>query len=208
MPGWVWIVIAVVVVAAIVAGALLAASAARRKRTERLESHFGPEYERAVDEVGDQRAAEKELAARQRRRQKLDIVALAPQARAKYEEHWRTVQTGFVDDPSAAVGDADRLVTTVMRERGYPVDDFEQRVADVSVDHPDVVEHYRAAHTLHLAQEQGDIGVEAQREAFVHYRALFERLLETDVEGDDDMPREATHDNARRAVNKHHIAPN
>jgi hypothetical protein len=117
------------------------------------------------------------------------------------------VQTAFVDDPSGSVGDADRLVTMVMRERGYPVDDFDQRVADVSVDHPDVVEHYRAAHTLHLAQEQGDIGVEAQREAFVHYRALFERLLETDVESDKDTPREAGHDNSRRAGNQHHISP-
>jgi hypothetical protein len=207
MPAWSWIVIAAVVVIAIAIVAFLALSRARRKRTERLERHFGPEYERAVGEVGDQRAAEKELVARERRRQKLDIVALAPDARAKYDEHWRTVQTAFVDNPSAAVGDADRLVTAVMRERGYPVDDFDQRVADVSVDHPDVVEHYRAAHTLHLAQEQGNIGIEAQREAFVHYRALFEKLLETDVESDQDKPQEATHDNPRRANRHHRISP-
>lgn len=205
MPGWSWLVIAVVVVAVIALVAVLATSAARRKRTERLEGHFGPEYERTVDEAGDQRAAEKELVARERRRQKLDIVALHPEARARYDDHWRTVQTGFVDNPSAAVGDADRLVTMVMRERGYPVDDFDQRIADVSVDHPDVVEHYRAAHTLHLAQEQGDIGVEAQREAFVHYRALFERLLETSNE---DTPKEARHDNSQRADSPHHISPN
>jgi len=208
MPAWSWIVIAAVVLIVIVLIVFLAMSAARRKRSERLERHFGPEYERAVGEVGDQRAAEKELVARERRRQKLDIVALAPQARAKYDAHWRTVQSAFVDDPSAAVGEADRLVTTVMRERGYPVDDFDQRVADVSVDHPDVVEHYRAAHTLHLAQEQGDIGVEAQRQAFVHYRALFERLLETDVEHEKDKPEEARNDNPRRATQPHHISPN
>jgi hypothetical protein len=101
------------------------------------------------------------------------------------------VQTAFVDNPSNSVGDADRLVTEVMRERGYPVDDFEQRAADISVDHPDVVEHYRAAHTLHLAQEKGDIGTEAQREAFVHYRALFEKLLETEAETDEDTHKEA-----------------
>ena len=100
MPGWSWLVIAVVVVAVIALVAVLAASAARRKRTERLEGHFGPEYERAVDEAGDQRAAEKELVARERRRRKIDIVALAPEARARYDEHWRTVQTGFVDNPS------------------------------------------------------------------------------------------------------------
>jgi hypothetical protein len=206
MPAWSWYVVAAVVILAIALVAFLAMSTMRRKRTERLEEHFGPEYERAVGEVGDQRAAEKELVARERRRQKLDIVALAPEARAKYDERWRTVQTAFVDKPSEAVGEADRLVTAVMRERGYPVDDFDQQVADVSVDHPDVVEHYRAAHTLHLAQDEGDIGVEAQREAFVHYRALFEKLLETDVESDNATPKEARHDNPRRA-DHHHISP-
>jgi hypothetical protein len=204
MPAWSWFVVAAVVVLAVALIAFLAMSTVRRKRTRRLETHFGPEYERAVGEVGDQRAAEKELVARERRRQKLDIVALAPEARAKYDERWRTVQIAFVDNPSQAVGEADRLVTAVMRERGYPVDDFDQRVADVSVDHPNVVEHYRAAHTLHLAQEKGDIGVEAQREAFVHYRALFETLLETDVESDTDTPKEARHDNPRRADQHHH----
>ena len=206
MPAWSWFVIAAVVVIAVALVAFLAMSTARRKRSERLERHFGPEYERAVGEAGDQRAAEKELAARERRRQKLDIVALAPEARAKYDEHWRAVQTAFVDNPSAAVGEADRLVTSVMRERGYPVDDFDQRIADISVDHPNVVEHYRAAHTLHLAQEQGNIGVEAQREAFVHYRALFEQLLDTNVDSRNEKPKEAKHDNPRPA-DQHHISP-
>jgi hypothetical protein len=191
MPTWSWFLIAAVVVLAIALVAFLAVSTARRKRTKRLETHFGPEYERAVDETGDQRAAEKELVARERRREKLDIVALAPEARETYDKRWRTVQTAFVDNPSEAVGEADRLVAAVMRERGYPVDDFDQQVADVSVDHPDVVEHYRSAHTLHLAQEKGDIGVEAQREAFVHYRALFDRLLASDFESDNDKPKEA-----------------
>jgi hypothetical protein len=156
-----------------------------------LKEHFGPEYERAVGETGDQSAAEKELVARQRNRQKLDIVALGPESRARYAQHWRAVQTAFVDNPSSSVGDADRLVTEVMRERGYPIDDFDQRAADISVDHPDVVEHYRSAHVLHLAQERGDIGTEAQREAFVHYRALFEKLLENNLETDNDRPKEA-----------------
>jgi dephospho-CoA kinase len=89
------------------------------------------------------------------------------------------VQTGFVDNPTTAVGVADRLVTEVMRERGYPVDDFDQRAADISVDHPQVVENYRTAHGIHLSQEHGDVNTEQQREAFVHYRALFEKLLET-----------------------------
>ena len=191
MPAWSWIVIAAAVVIVVAMAVIVARSVNRRKRSERLKNHFGPEYERAVGEAGDQRAGEKELVARERKRQKLDIVALAPEAHAKYAEHWRTVQTAFVDNPSKAVGDADRLVTQVMRERGYPVDDFDQRAADISVDHPNVVEHYRAAHTLHMAQEQGDIGTEAQREAFVHYRALFEKLLATDLETDKGTPKEA-----------------
>jgi hypothetical protein len=191
MPAWSWIVIAALVVIAIAVLVAVALAMTRRKRTERLKEHFGPEYERTVGEAGDERAAEKELIARQRSRQKLDVVALSPEARGRYAEHWRAVQTAFVDDPSSAVGDADRLVTEVMRERGYPVDDFDQRAADISVDHPDVVEHYRAAHTLHLAQEQGDIGTEAQREAFVHYRALFEKLLEAEAETDKDTHKEA-----------------
>jgi hypothetical protein len=191
MPAWSWIVIAAAVVIVVAMAVIVARSVNRRKRSERLKNHFGPEYERAVGEAGDQRAGEKELVARERKRQKLDIVALAPEAHAKYAEHWRTVQTAFVDNPSRAVGDADRLVTQVMRDRGYPVDDFDQRAADISVDHPNVVEHYRAAHTLHMAQEQGDIGTEAQREAFVHYRALFEKLLATDLKTDKETPKEA-----------------
>jgi hypothetical protein len=191
MPAWSWIVIAAAVVIVVAMAVIVARSVNRRKRSERLKNHFGPEYERAVGEAGDQRAGEKELVARERKRQKLDIVALAPEAHAKYAEHWRTVQTAFVDNPSKAVGDADRLVTQVMRERGYPVDDFDQRAADISVDHPNVVEHYRAAHTLHMAQERGDIGTEAQREAFVHYRALFEKLLETDLKTEKQNPKEA-----------------
>jgi hypothetical protein len=191
MPAWSWLVIAIVAVIVVALIVIVARSASRRKRTDRLKDHFGPEYDRAVGDTGDQGAAEKELVARERKRQKLDIVVLGPESRAKYIEHWRTVQTAFVDNPSKAVGHADRLVTEVMRERGYPVDDFDQRAADISVDHPNVVEHYRAAHVLHLAQEKGDIGTEAQREAFVHYRALFEKLLGTDHETEKDTPKEA-----------------
>jgi hypothetical protein len=190
MPAWTWIVIAAAVVIAVALAVIVARSVSRRKRTERLQKHFGPEYERAVGEAGDQAAAEKELVARERKRQKLDIVALSTESRTKYAEQWHAVQTGFVDDPAGAVGNADRLVTQVMRERGYPIDDFDQRAADISVDHPNVVEHYRAAHVIHLAQEKGDIGTEAQREAFVHYRALFETLLKKDLETKD-TPKEA-----------------
>jgi hypothetical protein len=190
MPIWSWFFIAAAVVIAIAVVLIVVFSAIARKRTARLKKVFGPEYERAVGGAADRRAGEKELLARERKRKKLDIVALSPDAHATYAERWRAVQTAFVDDPSGAVGDADRLVTRVMRDRGYPIDDFDQRAADISVDHPNVVEHYRAAHTLHLAQQQSDIGTEAQREAFVHYRALFEKLLETDAEGEKHAPKE------------------
>jgi hypothetical protein len=191
MPVWSWFFIAAAVIFAVMLVMVIFLMVTGRKRTKRLKKHFGPEYERVVDEADDQRAGEEELVARERKRQELDIVALSQEAQARYVEQWRTVQTAFVDSPSRAVGDADRLVTLVMRERGYPIDDFDQRAADISVDHPDMVEHYRAAHTLHLAQEQGDIGTEAQREAFVHYRALFEKLLETDLDSKKDTPKEA-----------------
>jgi hypothetical protein len=187
MPTWVWILIAAVTVL-VVAGVIVAATrASGRKRTERLKQHFGTEYERTVSEAGDQDAAEKELITRERKRDKLDIVALSPSALREFADRWRKVQTGFVDDPASALGTADRLVTEVMHERGYPVDDFDQRAADISVDHPQIVENYRAAHGIHLSQQNGDVGTEQQRKAFVHYRALFEKLLDTknDLDTDD-----------------------
>src|SRR6478672_293210 len=162
MPIWGWFFIVAIVVVA-VAGLIVATSAGRRKRTDRLKEQFGPEYERTVAEAGEQTAAEKELVARERKRDKLDI---RPLTRA------------------ALVGDADRLVTEVMRERGYPIDDFDQRAADISVDHPTVVENYRAAHTIHVSQQNGGVGTEKQRQAFVHYRALFEKLLDQDNNND------------------------
>ncbi|OMB93065.1 hypothetical protein A5733_16905 [Mycobacterium sp. NS-7484] len=184
MPTWSWIVIAVVVAVIVLLAVVVAASMMRQKRSERLKGQFGPEYERAVETAGGKRAAERELLARKRKHNKLDIKELAPESRSRYAEAWKTTQAGFVDDPATSVSEADRLVTEVMRERGYPVDDFEQRTADISVDHPKVVEHYRAAHILHLAQQQGEIGTEAQREAIVHYRALFEQLLGVGHDGD------------------------
>ncbi|MEZ5151715.1 hypothetical protein ACFWDA_18295 [Rhodococcus zopfii] len=192
MPVWGWILIGVLAAIAVVAvvAAVVAARAARgRTRTEHLKERFGPEYERTVGEVGEQRAAENELAAREKKREALDIVSLSPEARDKYQESWRTVQTAFIDDPSSAVGAADRLVTDVMRQRGYPVDDFDRRAADISVDHPTVVDNYRAAHGVYLTQQNGTVRTEDQREAFVHYRTLFESLLAR--ENDQDNPKEA-----------------
>lgn len=178
MPVWTWIVIAAVIVVAVVA-VMVVTAASRRKRTEGLKSRFGPEYDRAVHETGDERSATKELAAREQRRAKLDIRPLTPEARNGYANRWRAVQTAFVDHPSSAVGEADILVSELMRERGYPVDDFDRQADAVSVDHPTVVENYRAAHDIHLAQQREDVGTEQQRQAFVHYRTLFAQLLET-----------------------------
>ena len=184
MPVWVWILIAAIVVIAVIAVIVVARSVNTRKRTKRLKERFGPEYERTLAETGEQRVAEDELAAREQRRDKLNIVALSPQAREKYAASWRAVQTAFIDNPSSAVGDADRLVMAVMRERGYPIEDFDQRAADISVDHPAVVDNYRAAHRISLSQQQGNVDTEEERQAFVHYRALFEKLLETGKDQD------------------------
>ena len=151
----------------------------RQQRTARLRKQFGPEYERAVSESGSRQAAEAELEDRRARREKLEIVALEPAARGRYLEQWRLVQAQFVDSPTEATRAADRLINEVMRDRGYPVEDFEQRAADISVDHPQVVDDYRAAHAVAEANERSEAGTEDLRQALVHYRSLFEELLET-----------------------------
>jgi hypothetical protein len=162
---------------------LVAVFLAQRRRTQRLQQQFGPEYQRTVARTGDQRSAEANLAARQQRRREFTIVALEPAARDRYLEAWRATQGRFVDDPAGATQHADSLVAKVMRDRGYPVDDFEQRAADVSVDHPQVAENYRAAHAVYQANEEGLASTDDLRQAFVHYRSLFAQLL--DIEDDD-----------------------
>ena len=149
-----------------------------RQRSAKLQERFGPEYERTVAERGDTRKAEDELTDRQKRVSKLEIKPLAADERRRFNDEWRAVQARFVDDPSAAVRDADTLVGRVMEARGYPVGDFEQRAADVSVDHPTVLEHYRAAHAVALRHAQGQASTEDLRQAMVNYRALFAELLE------------------------------
>jgi hypothetical protein len=170
-----WIILLLIVLVAAVA--FVAWGAARKKRTENLRGRFGPEYSRTVEDAGDRKDAEKELQARADRRAKLDIRPLAPEVRERYADRWREVQTRFVDDPSKAVVEADELVARVMSDSGYPVDDFDQRAADVSVDHPRVVESYRAAHSVWEANRSGSAGTEDLRQALVHYRALFDELL-------------------------------
>lgn len=177
MEAWVWVAIAVVAVVLI---GLVVWSAARKRRTDELRGRFGSEYDRAVAERGSRRGAESELTHRVERRNELDIRPLAPAAARRYTDEWRNVQARFVDSPEGALGEADFLITTVMRERGYPMDDFDQRSADISVDHPDVVDDYRAAHAISLANDHGKASTEDLRQAMVHYRSLFERMIEVD----------------------------
>jgi hypothetical protein len=174
MPTWAWIVIAV---GAAVLVVLLALAFNMRRRTGRLRTRFGPEYERTVQRRG-RRGAEAELDSRLERREQLDIRPLSAAAREHYQESWTRVQAEFVDAPAEAVGKADELVREVMSERGYPMDDFEQRAADISVDHPQVVERYRSAHGIAAKNTDGRASTEDLRQAMQHYRALFEELLE------------------------------
>jgi hypothetical protein len=148
-----------------------------RRRTAELRSTFGPEYERTVKDTGDRRTAEGELRQRRERVEALEIRPLGGQDRQRYATEWRQVQSLFVDEPKAAVDDADDLIGRVMEARGYPVADFEQRVADISVDHGAVVQHYRAAHAIDERRDEVDTDTEALRQGMVHYRALFEDLL-------------------------------
>jgi hypothetical protein len=148
-----------------------------KKRTERLRADFGPEYRRMARAEGGATAAEKVLQERQARVKKLDIKPLTEQQRNEFADAWESAQAEFVDDPTAAVAHADVLVQEVMNVRGYPVADFEQRVADVSVDHPAVVQNYRLAHDIAVSHDREDVGMEKLREAMLHYRALFADLL-------------------------------
>jgi hypothetical protein len=172
-----WVLVAILLIAVLALGALLW----RQRRSQALQEGFGPEYERTLQERGDRREAEQELRERRERREELDIRPLEPAARDRYAERWQATQRRFVDQPAAAVGEADGLVMEVMRERGYPVaDDFERRAADVSVDHPVVVEHYRAAHAISVRATGGEASTEDLRQALRHFRALFEELLGRD----------------------------
>jgi len=170
--------VAIVVVVVLVAAAAIW-MASRRRRSAELREQFGPEYAQAVHEYGDGRNAEKELVARTHRVEQLQIRPLAPEQSAQYADDWRSTQTRFVDDPEAAIVQADRLVISVMQARGYPMTDFEQRAADVSVDHPQVVSNYRAAHAIAERSARGEAGTEDCRQAMVHYRSLFDDLIET-----------------------------
>jgi hypothetical protein len=175
MPSWVWVLIAL---AAVVALAVVVWQALSYRRTSRLRRQFGPEYNRTLNQADSRRDAEAELQARDQRRRQLEIRPLSPAARDRYVQNWQDVQAQFVDDPRGAVASADILIQSVMAERGYPVEDFDQRAADVSVDHPQVVENYREGHRLAQASKEGGNSTEDLRQAMRHYRALFDELVE------------------------------
>jgi hypothetical protein len=202
MPSWVWVLIAIVVVAVL---AVVVWQALARRRTGRLQRQFGPEYERALGSAESKRDAEAELQAREERRQQLEIRPLSQAARERYLQSWQSVQAQFVDDPRSAVATADSLIQSVMAERGYPVDDFEQRAADISVDHAQVVENYRQGHRLAQASADGTDVTEDLRQAMHHYRALFDELLEPDADqptrrGQLDRHDDAPHQPTERTV--------
>jgi type VI protein secretion system component VasK len=175
MPSWGWILIAIAVLA--VLGVVVWRALAQR-RTGRLQQRFGSEYDRTLSGAESKRDAEAELQAREERRQKFEIRPLSQATRDRYLQSWQSVQAQFVDDPRGAVASADSLIQSVMAERGYPIEDFEQRAADISVDHPQVVDNYRHGHRLALASADGSDSTEDLRQAMRHYRALFDELVE------------------------------
>jgi hypothetical protein len=185
MDAWVWIVIAAVVVAVV---AIVAIVVMRQRRRTELRESFGSEYDRAVAREGDVRKGESELMARRERRAEFDIRPLSPQSRTAYARSWEQTQARFVDNPATALAQADALIIAVMGERGYPMDDFDGRTEDISVDHPDVVQRYRAAHDISVRLDEDPnasasstaVSTEDLRQGLVHYRALFQELLESD----------------------------
>ena len=179
MPTWGWIVIGIAAAVALVAAAW---GTMRAARTRRLKSTFGPEYDRTIADAPTRGEAEEVLEERRRRHEEFELRPLTPAARDRYLQSWRDAQARFVDDPGSAIEEADRLIQSVMAERGYPVDDFEERAGDLSVDYPDIVENYREAHGVAEAHARGHADTEDLRRAMTRYRSLFERLLETEEE--------------------------
>jgi hypothetical protein len=201
MDTWVWIVIGLVV-AIVILGVLI--SALRTRRSRSLRDRFGREYDRTVDKAGGRREAEQELRKREQRHDELELRPLSADARERYLRQWQVTQGRDVDDPTGAVSEADNLVQQVMRDRGYPVDDFEQRAADISVEHPEVVEKYRTANGIARASERGEASTEDLRHSVRHYRALFVELLEVGDDAEDASTRDRqvdevrAHDNVER----------
>jgi hypothetical protein len=172
------ILVVIVLILAVVAMAAIAFVASRKRRSQRLRERFGPEYDRVVRQEGDARKAEGVLEFREKRREKFNLRALSAADKSSFSARWSEVQARFVDDPRGAVTVADGLVTALMQARGYPIGEFEQRAADISVDHPLVVENYRAANKIAARHKTGQASTEDLRLAMVHYRVLFQELLD------------------------------
>ncbi len=175
-PTTYYIIGAIVLIALVLAVVFIA----RGQRSARLRRRFGPEYERTARQYGDRTRAERELAEREARVEKFHLEELPAGAKQRYTEEWRRIQERFVDEPKAALAQADTLSTNVMRDRGYPIVNFEQRAADLSADHATVVQDYRAAHEIALRSENGAATTEDLRQAMLHYRNLFTDLVGTD----------------------------
>lgn len=171
--------LAVLILALLVVIGVAAFLAARSRRRQQLQERFGPEYDRTVDAHGDQREAERKLRDVAERRDKLELRELERGERRRYLTEWTSLQAAFVDAPGAAVADADRLLGAVMRDRGYPVDDFDSQADLIAADHPEIASNYRAAHEIARRSGEADgADTEQLRQAFVHYRALLEELLD------------------------------
>lgn len=176
------IIIAVVTaVIVFVVGGFLGVYFSRRQRTKRLQKKFGPEYERMVDQKGDRGEAEDELEARLEHVESLDIQPLSEERKEWYVDQWQSTQAEFVDQPLEAIQKADHLITEIMNEKGYPVEDFERRAADISVDYPELVGNYRGMRDIVTKSQHEDISTEELRQAMIHCRALFEELLEMEI---------------------------
>jgi hypothetical protein len=174
-------IIITVVLGLMIMGAILWPIFTRRKRTERLHDHFGPEYDHTVQTLGDEKKAQTELEERQKHVKSLDIHPLSVKEHERFVAEWTAVQSRFVDEPGQAIVDADRLIMEVMQTRAYPVSDFEQRAADVSVSYPALVSNYRAARAIALKNEKHQADTEELRQAMIYYRSLFEELLVTEA---------------------------
>lgn len=180
-----WLIVALVVVVALVVGAL----ALRQARSRSLRERFGPEYDRRVEEEGDRRRAEAELADLAKRHDALSLREIDPDVRHAYAEEWRAVQERFIDEPRETVAEADALVQRVMRDRGYPVGELDDRIGMVTVDHPELAENYRVAHAVQERSDRGEASTDDLRDAFRRYRALFAELLTAETNADhEDLP--------------------
>ncbi|HEX4002642.1 MAG TPA: hypothetical protein VHX36_08340 [Candidatus Acidoferrales bacterium] len=171
------IVISIIVIAVIA----LAVAIFFQSRTKKLRARFGPEYDRAVGQAGSRYKAEAELEALEKRVSRYPLFPLSSADRDQFQQSWRVIQAAFVDDPGGALADADHLIVRVMSARGYPMNDFEQRAAEISVDHATVVQHYRAGHEIAVRQSRREATTEDLRQAMIYYRALFEELMQEPV---------------------------